>query len=95
MIRHEIGGKTPFKCAYNTGAVSRKAVAAEIEGNRGTSMRLTPPTNLTFVISMLLAALAIVGQFVSMIQVNMPISMFWVAIVAYIVLWLGNLLRGF
>jgi hypothetical protein len=58
-------------------------------------MRLTPPTNLTFVISMLLAALAIVGQFVSMIQVNMPISMFWIAIVAYIVLWLGNLLRGF
>jgi hypothetical protein len=58
-------------------------------------MRLTPPPNLTFVISMMLAALAIVGQFVSMIQVNMPISMFWVAIVAYIVLWLGNLLRGF
>jgi len=58
-------------------------------------MRLTPPTNLTFFISMMLAALAIVGQFVSMIQVNMPISMFWIAIVAYIVLWLGNLLRGF
>ncbi|MGF1620656.1 MAG: hypothetical protein ACFCUR_08585 [Rhodomicrobiaceae bacterium] len=58
-------------------------------------MRLTPPTNLTFFISMLLAALAIIGQFVSMIQVNMPISMFWIAIVAYIVLWLGNLLRGF
>ena len=58
-------------------------------------MRLTPPTNLTFFISMILAALAIVGQFVSMIQVNMPISMFWIAIVAYIVLWLGNLVRGF
>ena len=58
-------------------------------------MRLTPPTNLTFFISMMLAVLAIVGRFVSLIQVNMPISMFWIAIVAYIVLWLGNLMRGF
>jgi len=58
-------------------------------------MRLTPPTNLTFLISMLLAGLSIVGQFVSMIQVNIPISMFWVAIAAYIILWLGNLMRGF
>jgi len=58
-------------------------------------MRLTPPTNMTFLISMLLAALAIVGQFVSMVSNYVPLSMFWVAIVAYIVLWLGNLLRGF
>jgi hypothetical protein len=58
-------------------------------------MRLTPPTNFTFVISMLLAALAVVGQFVSMVSNYVPLSMFWVAIVAYIVLWLGNLLRGF
>jgi hypothetical protein len=58
-------------------------------------MRLTPPTNFTFFISMLLAALAVVGQFVSMVSNYVPLSMFWVAIVAYIVLWLGNLLRGF
>jgi hypothetical protein len=58
-------------------------------------MRLTPPTNFTFAISMLLAALAVVGQFVSMVSNYVPLSMFWVAIVAYIVLWLGNLLRGF
>jgi hypothetical protein len=58
-------------------------------------MRLTPPTNFTFFISMLLAALAGVGQFVSMVSNYVPLSMFWVAIVAYIVLWLGNLLRGF
>jgi hypothetical protein len=57
-------------------------------------MRLTPPTNFTFFISMLLAALAVVGQFVSMVSNYVPLSMFWVAIVAYIVLWLGNLLRG-
>jgi hypothetical protein len=50
---------------------------------------------MTFLISMLLAALAVVGQFVSMVSNYVPLSMFWVAIVAYIVLWLGNLLRGF
>ena len=58
-------------------------------------MRLTPPTTLTFVISMLLAALAILGQFVSMVSNYSPISMFWIAIVAYIVLFLGNAVRGF
>lgn len=58
-------------------------------------MRLTPPTNITFFISMLLAILSIAGQFVSMVSNYIPISMFWVSIVAYIVLWLGNLVRGF
>ncbi len=58
-------------------------------------MRLTPPTNMTFIVSMLLAVLSIVGQFVSMVSNYIPVSMFWVAIVAYIVLWLGNLVRGF
>lgn len=60
-----------------------------------TRMRLTPPTNLTFLISVLLAAIAIVGQFVSMVSNYIPISMFWVAIIAYIVLFLGNAVRGF
>ena len=58
-------------------------------------MNLTPPTKQTFLISALLAALAIVGQFVHMISNYVPISMFWVAIIAYIVLFLGNLVRGF
>lgn len=58
-------------------------------------MRLTPPTNMTFFISILLAALSIIGQFVSMISNYIPISMFWVAIIAYIVLFMGNVVRGF
>ena len=58
-------------------------------------MRLTPPTNLTFLMSALFAALAILGQFVSMVSNYIPISMFWVAIIAYIVLFLGNVVRGF
>lgn len=58
-------------------------------------MRLTPPTNMTFLISAILAAISIIGQFVSMVSNYIPISMFWVAILAYILLLLGNLVRGF
>ncbi len=58
-------------------------------------MRLTPPTNMTFLISAILAMVSIVGQFVSMVSSYIPISMFWVAILAYILLLLGNLVRGF
>jgi hypothetical protein len=58
-------------------------------------MNLTPPTNMTFFISMLMAVIAIVGQFISMISNYIPISMFWLAIIAYIVLFLGNVIRGF
>ncbi len=58
-------------------------------------MRMTPPTKMTLFISMLLAAVSVVGQFASMVTNYIPISMFWVAIVAYIVLLLGVLVRGF
>jgi hypothetical protein len=50
---------------------------------------------MTFLISVLLASLAIVGQFVHMVSNYVPISMFWVAIIAYIVLFFGNAVRGF
>jgi hypothetical protein len=50
---------------------------------------------MTFFISMLMAVIAIVGQFISMISNYIPISMFWLAIIAYIVLFLGNVIRGF
>jgi hypothetical protein len=55
-------------------------------------MNLSPPTTAVFVISLILAALAIIGKFV-------PIPFisdhgFWVAVVAYIVLAVGNLFRG-
>lgn len=59
------------------------------------TMRLTPPTNMTLLVSAILAALAIVGQFVHMISNYIPISMFWVAIVAYFVLLAGVMVRGF
>ncbi|WP_170937242.1 MULTISPECIES: hypothetical protein [Rhodomicrobium] len=58
-------------------------------------MRLTPPTTMTLFVSILLAILAIVGQFVTVVSNYIPVSMFWVAIIAYLVLLLGNLVRGF
>jgi hypothetical protein len=55
-------------------------------------MELSAPTTPIFIISLVLAVLAIIGQFV-------PIPFitdygFWTAIVAYVVLAIGNVFRG-
>ena len=55
-------------------------------------MQLTPPTTVVFIISVILAALAIIGKFAAI-----PFFTehgFWVAIIAYVVLAIGNLFRG-
>jgi hypothetical protein len=57
-------------------------------------LRLTPPTNTTLLISLILAVVAVVGQYVHQISNYIPMSMFWLAVVAYIVLLLGNIIRG-
>jgi hypothetical protein len=57
-------------------------------------LRLTPPTTTTLLISLILAVVAVVGQYVHQISNYIPMSMFWLAIAAYIVLLLGNLIRG-
>lgn len=57
-------------------------------------MFLTPPTNKTLLISLLFAVFAILGQFVQMVSSSIPISMFWLAIIGYVVLLLGNVIRG-
>ena len=51
-------------------------------------MNLSPPTTVVFIVSLILAALAVIGKFA-------PIPFitdhgFWVAIVAYVVLAVGN-----
>ena len=56
-------------------------------------MSLSPPTTVVFVVSIILALLAIIGKFV-------PIPFitehgFWVAVVAYVILACGNIFRGF
>ncbi len=55
-------------------------------------MNLSPPTTAVFIISLILAVLAIIGQFA-------PIPVitdhgFWVAIIAYFILAIGNVFRG-
>jgi hypothetical protein len=55
-------------------------------------MQLSPPTTVVFVISIILAALAIIGHFVAIPFITQ--YGFWVAIIAYIILAVGNLFRG-
>ena len=57
-------------------------------------LRLTPPTTTTFVISIILAVLAIAGQYVHQISSILPVNMFWLVVIAYFVLFLGNVIRG-
>ncbi len=55
-------------------------------------MNLSPPTTAVFVISLILAVLAIISTFVVIPLVSG--HAFWVAIVAYVILAVGNVFRG-
>jgi hypothetical protein len=55
-------------------------------------MNLSPPTTAVFIISVVLAVLAIIGTFVAIPLISG--NAFWVAIIAYIILAAGNLFRG-
>jgi len=56
------------------------------------NMNLTPPTTVVFIVSLILAALAVIGKFAVIPFITE--NGFWVAIVAYVVLAVGNLFRG-
>lgn len=58
-------------------------------------MRLNPPSIVIFLISLLLAVLALVTKlgFVPVPR-YLPHQEFWLAIIAYLTLMLGNLVRG-
>jgi hypothetical protein len=58
----------------------------------GLEMNLTPPSTAVAVISFILAALAIIGKFVAIPFISE--HAFWVAIIAYVVLAVGNVFRG-
>jgi hypothetical protein len=58
----------------------------------GPEMNLSPPTVLVFVISLILAVLAIIGNFVAIPFITQ--YDFWVAIVAYVILAIGVIFRG-
>ncbi len=55
-------------------------------------MNLSPPTTAVFVISLILAVLAVIGTFVAIPVISA--NAFWVAIIAYVILAIGNLFRG-
>ena len=57
-------------------------------------LRLTPPTITTLVISIILAVVAVAAQIIPQLGNSVPISTFWLAIIGYGVLLLGNLIRG-
>ena len=58
-------------------------------------MRLNPPTIFIFLLSLLLVIFALVVQlhFLPVPQF-IPHQQFWLAVIGYIVLMLGNLVRG-
>lgn len=56
-------------------------------------MSLSPPTTVVFVISIILALLAIIGNYVAIPFITE--HGFWVAVIAYIILACGNIFRGF
>jgi hypothetical protein len=55
-------------------------------------MNLSPPTTAVFVISLILAVLAVIGKFVPIPLISE--QGFWVVVIAYVVLAVGNVFRG-
>jgi len=71
--------------------LSERAVAT-----RGsTTMNLSAPTKLTFRLSLIVAILALLVQFVPQVGIYVPIPGFWIALASFVLLALGNILRGF
>ncbi|MEL7047696.1 MAG: hypothetical protein AAFO75_01835 [Pseudomonadota bacterium] len=58
-------------------------------------MRLNPPTIVIFLASVVLAALALITKmgFID-VQRFIPHQEFWLAIIAYLTLMVGNVVRG-
>ncbi len=57
-------------------------------------MRLSPPTSTTFIISLLLALLGLVMHFVPAVAGAVPLSHFYVFVIAYAILLTGTLFKG-
>jgi len=56
-------------------------------------MKLTPPTKNVFWIATVVAALGLVAKFVSIPFVSA--NAFWFVVVGFVLLWLGNTVKGF
>jgi hypothetical protein len=75
-----------FPKAYKLGISSTILISEVI-------MRLTPPTKIVFWISVVLAVLGILGKFAG-VAVLAPYA-FWLVLIAYVLLFLGNAVKGF
>jgi hypothetical protein len=73
-------------------AFSAKTITVRPSTEGGLEMNLTPPTTAVFIVSLILAALAVIGKFAAIPFITE--HGFWVAVVAYVVLAVGNLFRG-
>jgi hypothetical protein len=63
--------------------------------NLGDTMpRLTPPTPTTFLISVIVAVLAILGHQLPQLATHIPLNLFWLMVIAWLVLFFGNLIKG-
>lgn len=56
-------------------------------------MKLTPPTKNVFWIATVLAALGLIGSLVAIPVVSQ--YAFWLVVVGFVLLWLGNTMKGF
>ena len=93
--------RAPWCCASRSCSVrrdgSRKDTGQDTgqETGQETGMRLNPPSLIIFLISVTLAALALVTKlgFIP-IPRYVPHQEFWLAITAYMTLMIGNIARG-
>jgi hypothetical protein len=72
--------------------LSKNDYSPRVNQREGLEMNLSPPTTAVFIVSLILAALAVIGKFVAIPFITE--HGFWVAVVAYVVLAVGNLFRG-
>ncbi|MCJ7772551.1 MAG: hypothetical protein MUP22_05395 [Desulfobacterales bacterium] len=56
-------------------------------------MKLTPPTKNVFLLSTVVAAVGLVAKFVAVPFVSA--NAFWFVVVGFVLLWLGNAMKGF
>jgi hypothetical protein len=77
---------------FRTRKVTENDYSLNVNMREGLTMNLSAPTSMVFVISIVLAILAVLSTF-------MPLPIigeykFWVAIAAYVILACGNIFRG-
>ncbi len=57
-------------------------------------MQLTPPTSTTFFLSLILAIFAVALPYIPGLAGHIPLDKFYIAVIAYLILLVGNLVRG-